>query len=76
MQIPNLPPLSLQMTSMQSLMTSERSHLFALASHLHLSLSPSPSLCCSVEFSKPSQCCSAQRDGEAEDEKKAEERKG
>ncbi|TWW62158.1 hypothetical protein D4764_04G0008050 [Takifugu flavidus] len=29
-----------------------------------------------VEFSKPGRCCSARRDGEAEDAKKGEERRG
>lgn len=57
----------------------EHSHLLSFPSHLHLSLAPSLHLscsrCCSVEFSKPSRCCSAQRDGEAEDAQKGEGRK-
>lgn len=67
---PSLPLNNLKTTS--DGFTSERSHLFSLASHLHLSLSLSPR--CSVEFSKPRRCCIARRHGQAQDEK--EERRG
>lgn len=44
---------------------------YSIPSHLRLPLHCHPSLCCSVEFSNQSKCCSAeaQTDGVQEDEK-------
>lgn len=71
------PSLALQMTLNQPLMTSpENVFIFSCIPPAPLPLPLSHSLYCSVEFSRPRRCCSAQRDGEVEDEKKGEERKG